>query len=320
MSLSKFFKFFPWVKPSTVAFLEEAEKLPHFGWLEKLHGYIYGRFCYFYIGVGIGKHPLTKLAAPLVWLMDKLYPLHPEETTSSHFSWADSYHGKAVPLDEAVKLIQVNRNIELHNLEHVLPYNNAKDIVLQHPDHIAVLDCPCRALREHPCLPMDVCLIIGEPFASFIREHHPDKSRWITAEEAVEILKAEDKRGHVHHVFFKEAMLERFYAICNCCSCCCGAMQAQRNGIEMLCSSGFIAQINTEECVGCGMCEKHCQFHAIQIIEKKAVVDTAKCMGCGVCQGQCAKQAISLARADGKPEPLEIEKLLEQASSSSQHA
>jgi hypothetical protein len=25
---------------------------------------------------------------------------------------------------------------------------------------------------------------------------------------------------------YKDAMLGRFYAICNCCSCCCGAMEA----------------------------------------------------------------------------------------------
>jgi hypothetical protein len=26
--------------------------------------------------------------------------------------------------------------------------------------------------------------------------------------------------------YYKDAMLGRFYAICNCCACCCGAMQA----------------------------------------------------------------------------------------------
>jgi hypothetical protein len=40
---------------------------------------------------------------------------------------------------------------------------------------------------------MDVCLIAGEPFASFINEHHPNRSRWINSGEAIEILRAEEE-------------------------------------------------------------------------------------------------------------------------------
>ncbi|NJB68785.1 ferredoxin [Desulfobaculum xiamenense] len=304
------------VRRSTLAFMREAERIPGYSWLEKLHGYVYGRWCYFYIGVGTGRHPLARLATPLVWIMDRLYPLHPDKQDTPRFSWADSYHGKAVPLDDAVKLVQIGRDIEIHDLEKVIPYARARDIVLRNPDHIVALNCPCRSMAENPCLPLDVCLIIGEPFASFMREHHPDTSRWITPDEAVDILRAEDERGHVHHVFFKEAMLERFYAICNCCSCCCGAMQAQRNGIQMLCSSGFVAIIDEEQCVGCGLCAKNCQFDALTVVGKRAHVDTQACMGCGVCEGKCPRGAIRLERAENRPEPLEIEKLLNEAAAS----
>ena len=68
-------------------------------------------------------------------------------------------------------------------------------------------------------------MIVGEPFASFVNEHNPDKSRWITRDEAIQILE-EDARGRVYHAFFKDAMLESYYAICKCYSCCCGAMKA----------------------------------------------------------------------------------------------
>jgi len=47
------------------------------------------------------------------------------------------------------------------------------------------------------------CLVIGEPFASFVIEHHPQRARWITQEEAVQILKEEDERGHAHHAFLR---------------------------------------------------------------------------------------------------------------------
>ncbi len=176
---------------------------------------------------------------------------------------------------------------------------------LKNPDHIAVIDCPCRAAREHPCLPMDVCLIVGEPFASFAVEHQPRRARWISSEEAQAIIKAEDERGHVHHAFFKDAMLGRFYAICNCCTCCCGAMQAQRGGTPMLASSGYVAQVNPDQCAECGECSQACPFEAIQM-DGPAVIDLVRCMGCGICAGQCQQGAIELVRMESKGEPLVI--------------
>jgi Pyruvate/2-oxoacid:ferredoxin oxidoreductase delta subunit len=187
----------------------------------------------------------------------------------------------------------------------------ARDIVLQNPDHIVVIDCPCRAAKENPCLPLDVCLIVGEPFAGFVLDHHPEKSRKITSEEAQNIIKAEDERGHVHHAFFKDAMLGRFYAICNCCSCCCGAMAAQRNGTPMLASSGYLAKIDQENCMSCGKCIKTCQFNAISK-NGKISIDETVCMGCGVCVNQCRYDAIHLVRAESKGIPLEIHNLMSQ--------
>ena len=67
----------------------------------------------------------------------------------------------------------MNEDIPLGDLEKIIPYQKAREIILKNPDHIAVIDCPCRAAREHPCLPMDVCLVVGEPFASFVVEHQP---------------------------------------------------------------------------------------------------------------------------------------------------
>jgi dissimilatory sulfite reductase (desulfoviridin) alpha/beta subunit len=157
-----------------------------------------------------------------------------------------------------------------------------------------------------------VCLIVGEPFAGLVLEHHPGKSRRITQAEALEILQAEDARGHVHHAFFKDAMLNRFYAICNCCACCCGAMQAQRHGSPMLISSGYVAQVDQELCLGCGECESICQFDAIHVPNGLSEVDEAICMGCGVCVEHCPNAALSLLRDYSKGEPLEIHRLIHQ--------
>jgi ferredoxin len=215
-----------------------------------------------------------------------------------------------VPLEAARQLVMVNEALTLPDLEHIIPYPRARDLILRNPDHIVVIDCPCRSAREHPCLPLDVCLVVGEPFASFVVQHHPEKARRISSQEAVEILQAEDARGHVHHAFFKDAMLNRFYAICNCCSCCCGAMQAQRRGSPMLISSGYVAKVDQEICLGCGECESTCQFEAIAVPDGTAQVDESACMGCGICVEHCPNQALSLQREASKGEPLEILELI----------
>ncbi|MDY0018752.1 MAG: 4Fe-4S binding protein [Anaerolineae bacterium] len=307
------------MRPATRAFMQEARRTPGFSWIDRLHGYIYARWTYLYISMGIGEHPVVRTLGPVrEWIKQRFLSFVTSETprqasaTESTATFADGYHGKVLSLEAATQLVTINQEISLPNLEQVIPYVRARDLILENPDHIVVLDCPCRMAREHPCLPLDVCLIIGEPFASLVIEHHPNHARWITSGEAVEILRAEEGRGHLHHAFFKDAMLGRFYAICNCCTCCCGALQAQRNGTPMLASSGYVCQVMTEACVGCGRCEKLCPFDAIAVGEEPHVarVDPARCMGCGLCVTHCPKEALSLERDLEKAAPLEIHALM----------
>jgi Pyruvate/2-oxoacid:ferredoxin oxidoreductase delta subunit len=304
----------PFVKPSTRQFVDEARKTPGYSLLDFLHGYIYGRWTYFYIGVGVGTHPAAKWLAPLGGLLDKLIThKKADEPAAEKVGFADTYHAKVVTLESAKQLVLVNEDIKLPDLEQVIPYKRARSIVLQNPDHIVALDCPCRMARENPCLPMDVCLVIGDPFASFIREHQPEHSRWITRDEALAIIQAEDERGHVHHAFFKDAMLERFYAICNCCECCCGAMNAHRHGTPMLASSGYLCVVDDILCNGCGNCNEFCQFGALEVVDGVNQVNYEMCMGCGVCVSKCEQGALALQRDDAKGIPLEIRKLMEEA-------
>ena len=56
---------FSWVKPSTRAFFDEALKTANYSVFDWLHGYIYGRWVYFYIAVGTGEHPLNQTIGPI---------------------------------------------------------------------------------------------------------------------------------------------------------------------------------------------------------------------------------------------------------------
>jgi ferredoxin len=298
----------PFISPSTRDFLALSRALPGHTGFQSFHGYVYARWTYLYIALGTGEHPVARLYLRLVALLGRLFPR--ERAFAGGQAFADTYHGKVLRPAAARQLVSVQQPVALENLEQVIPYATARDLILEHPDHIVVLDCPCRSAREHPCLPLDVCLIVGEPFASFVREHHGKRSRWISQDEAVDILAAEHARGHVQHAFFKDAMLGRFYAICNCCSCCCGAMQAQRNGVPMIASSGHVAQVDAAACAGCGACQKVCQFGAIEVHEKLAVVDVSACMGCEVCASHCARHAITLMRDPSRGVPLELRELM----------
>lgn len=289
------------LSPSLKAFLKEASRIPGYPLFERLHGYIYMRFPYLYIGIGTGEHSLTPLFRIIAALLTRLFPPRPGSP-----EFADTYHGKVIPLETARQLVSIHEEIRVSYPEQVIPYKLARDLILQHPDHIVVLDCPCRTARQHPCLPLDVCLIIGEPFASMVIEHHPKRSRWISQEEALNILEAEEERGHVHHAFFKQAMLGRFYAICNCCSCCCGAIQAHRNGTPMLASSGYLSRVNEDLCIGCGICNDYCQFEALSLRNGYPQINIDRCMGCGVCVSHCSQGALSLIIAPQKGEPLQL--------------
>jgi Pyruvate/2-oxoacid:ferredoxin oxidoreductase delta subunit len=297
------------IKPATAAFIQEARRTPGYSLFDWLHGYVYARWPYLYIGIGTGEHPLARVLGPLVRWLGRVLP--PASTSAA--TLADGYHGKVVPVDAATQLVTIDEKVTLTDLEKIIPYTHARDIVMQNPDHIVVIECPCRTVRPNPCQPLDVCLVIGEPFASLVAEHHPDRSRWITPQEAVDILRAEDERGHVHHAFFKDAMLNRFYAICNCCACCCGAMQAHQRGTPMLASSGYVAQVDGDLCVACGLCADYCQFAAISVDDGQARIDYQACMGCGVCVSHCPLEAIRLRREPAKGEPLEIGRLIQRA-------
>jgi Pyruvate/2-oxoacid:ferredoxin oxidoreductase delta subunit len=220
-----------------------------------------------------------------------------------------------MPLKQAQELVMVNEPIYLPDLERVIPYARARALIQQNPDHILLVKCPCRMARKDPCLPLDVCMVIGEPFAELVHQHYSSRARWITQEEACDILEREDARGRVHHAFFSEMMLGRFFGICNCCSCCCTAISAHQRGTPMLATSGYVAQVDEKICIACETCQSYCQFGALRLENSLNRVDEELCMGCGICVGKCTKGAISLRLELTKGIPLKISNLIKEKES-----
>jgi len=252
--------------------------------LTAFHGYVYGRWTEQYIRI------FRRLA--------------PYMDPRAKQSWADRYHGKVLPTELACAIIRLDHDIKRTDLDHIVPYPLARDILLKGPPSVTLLECPCRLGKPDHCEPTQVCMLVGG--GDFTLDHHPTKARRATQQEALDLLQAEHERGHVHTAYFKDACDSRFYAICNCCSCCCGGLEAMtQHGIPMVASSGFVAEVDEGSCIGCGDCETACPFDAVHV-PYRAEVTWERCMGCGVCEGQCSTGAITLVLDARKGVPLDV--------------
>ena len=265
-----------------------------------LHGYIYGRWTNQYISLSIN-YILPRLG-------------------QRGRKWcSDRYHSKVLTQEQAEAIITLAQEIPLRDLEQIIPYPMARDLVLQGPPDVAIYECGCRHARANPCQPTQVCMVIGQPFVDFVLEHNPQSSRRLTQNEALELLRAEHERGHLHSAWFKDVLLDRFYAICNCCKCCCGGIEAMtKYGIPIMASSGYVAEVKKDLCTACGNCVDACPFDASSIREESSVVEWEKCMGCGVCVGQCSNQARVLMRDQRKGMPLDVRLLVQEKAGANQ--
>jgi|SRR5271157_4006742 len=276
------------LRPSTREFLRQSG----FG-LNTLHGYVYLRWIRPYIGT------LVRL---------------PDPRTSATFArgagWlAQHYHGKVLTEEHARAIVTLNREIPLQDLEQIVPFPVARNLVLNGPPDVVAFECVCRHVRTTHCQPTQVCMAVGKPFTNFTLEHHPNDARRLTQAEALELLETEHQRGHVHSAWFKDAMLGRFYAICNCCQCCCGGIEKMRQGVRMMAGSGYVAEIDAALCANCDTCLEACPFGALSRNDGGIRRDWELCMGCGVCEVSCAAGAISLARDERKGVPLDVRTL-----------
>jgi Pyruvate/2-oxoacid:ferredoxin oxidoreductase delta subunit len=221
----------------------------------------------------------------------------------------DTYHAKVLTPELAKAIINVDYNIPLQDLgTRIIPYEKAREIMLDANPEIALTHCACRTSADSHCGPRDVCMAIGRPFTDFVLQHQPKTTRLIKKDEALKILEDSHKRGWVHNAYFKDAAFDQFYAICNCCTCCCTGQMAMKLGIDMVSASGYLAEVDAKECKGCRTCVTICPYKAVSMAGGKSVVDPDKCKGCSVCVSKCENKARKMVKG-GKLDPLDVRKL-----------
>ena len=99
---------------------------------------------------------------------------------------------------------------------HLLTLEEASEIV-DSSDRLALGPCTCRAVFKNCDNSINSEIMVGLGRNVFI-EQRPHDYREITKEEAKEILRKCHSNGLLHTII---KCREDFYAICNCCSCCC---------------------------------------------------------------------------------------------------
>lgn len=185
---------------------------------------------------------------------------------------------------------------------HILDYERASHII-EEAEYIGLGLCYCRHKMYHaghPCeidAPWDVCLTFGNVARSLAE--NGGYARLIDKAEAMDAL---ERSYESNLVQIGENVRENPAFICNCCGCCCEALQAARkfSPMQPVATTNYIPKISLDKCVGCGKCAKVCPILAIEMagdsIKKKAEVDTEICLGCGVCARNCLVKAIEMER------------------------
>jgi NAD-dependent dihydropyrimidine dehydrogenase PreA subunit len=189
----------------------------------------------------------------------------------------------------------------------VLDYEKATSIVDSHQKFSIGL-CSCRHEKHHlgekKCdVPLDTCITFGKGVDYMVRHNFAKK---VSKTEILESLARSKEMGLV---FSCDNVKKNVAFLCQCCGCCCNLLLGinKYGYANTIVTSGFIAEVDSETCEGCGKCFKACPCGAIEMISsenhevrnKIPRISKEICIGCGVCSLKCVKTgSLKLRKSD----------------------
>lgn len=270
-----------------------------------IHNYIYFVFYYPYVKV-------VTLALPLLPHLKWFRPLHMVLDMA-----VNRYHAKILSSGDTQKILTLNRDIRhvADDNKQIIPYRYANKIIFQEPEHIAVMDCPCKK-SYNTCEPVKCCIAVGKALNSFWLDHcQKYNAEKISQREALEIIQKYREKGHVTQAFFKVATGGCTGVVCSCCPDCCAALRANiylrqlDEDMSMSAQSGYAVIRDKDKCTYCGACAEGCHFDAIQLTDDDWRYRKRDCMGCELCVEHCPEGALELYVDPEKPMPLDLDKI-----------
>jgi NAD-dependent dihydropyrimidine dehydrogenase PreA subunit/DNA-binding MarR family transcriptional regulator len=202
--------------------------------------------------------------------------------------------GKVLPVPEAILEVPINYTVP-GPVSVVLPRETAIDI-LEEAESFSLRDCECRMTYKNCDKPLRVCLALNE-FSDILVERGVAEK--VSLEEAKKVLQIAHEHGLVHQVLYTDWLKGEVFDICSCCPCCCTYLRALLNhGVKHhIAKSGLVAKVDSDKCIGCGVCVERCIFHARKLENGKSFVIEENCYGCGLCTTTCPTGASKLVSA-----------------------
>lgn len=273
-----------------------------------LHNYLYFKFYYPYVRTVYGG---------IVFISDHLPWFRPLRGVLSMA--LSRYHAKVLSFGDTKKILSLHESISAVSPKNrrIVPYKYAYKIIFQEPEHIAVMDCPCKMTLGDREENINSCLAVGKALSSFWLEHCGKKyhARRISQREALALIERFRNMGYLTQAFFKVATGGSTGVICNCHPDTCVSLRTTKlakrfnDRFSMNADSGYAVEFNEKRCRYHGKCAEVCPVEAITVDKNKKTFayDKDSCLGCGLCVEHCPEKALSLYIDKTKPVPLDID-------------
>ncbi len=199
----------------------------------------------------------------------------------------------------------------------VVPLEDA-DKILELCSPMGLIACICRkgvrgvderSELEYTCMGMGVGMLKWERWP----ERYKRGVKFVNIEEAKEWNHEMDKRGFVHLLMLFGAPFIGGFCQCDYPDCAAIRRVVDFGGVGTFGGIGtlkghYVAQVDYDECNGCGICVQRCQFGALkfEVTSGKANIDQFTCFGCGLCQTGCPRRAIKLLDRESLPALVEV--------------
>lgn len=165
-----------------------------------------------------------------------------------------------IPVEKAISM--VNNSVSIEHISHWLDKYNGR---------YAASPCSCRKSRktfDEGCAddPADWCIAVGD-MADYVVETNKG-GRYITKDEALEILQKAEDNGFVHQITNIDGE-DKIFAICNCNVNVCYALRtSQLFNTPNMSRSAYVAHVDKANCVACGRCVEYCPAGAVTLGQK----------------------------------------------------